>query len=157
MRGIRHFAVDMSKSDGITPAHAGNTAPYFWFDLRCWDHPRACGEYKTRAAGAESGRGSPPRMRGIQSSFRPFQSSSRITPAHAGNTIVRSADMCIFGDHPRACGEYLPWESVTFSELGSPPRMRGIPNYIRYENGIQRITPAHAGNTTVGKVTVITA
>ena len=70
-----------------------------------------------------------------------------ITPAHAGKTpmILVKAREC--QDHPRACGENVRQKSLVTNVLGSPPRMRGKPNFrLRLKSG-SRITPAHAGKT----------
>ena len=48
--------------------------------------------------------GSPPRMRVIQVHAWSGTAAVRITPAHAGNTVVRVFDPSIKRDHPRACG-----------------------------------------------------
>ena len=71
----------------------------------------------------------------------------RITPAHAGNTDCRCNALAVSWDHPRACGEHLPFPRSTSWMLGSPPRMRGTPEHIASKAFAFGITPAHAGNT----------
>ena len=91
--------------------------------------------------------GSPPRMRGIPTNPACTASCSGITPAHAGNTPRRYIAVLLNRDHPRACGEYEPWPGRALPQPGSPPRMRGIPFSTLTAEILQRITPAHAGNT----------
>ena len=86
-------------------------------------------------------------MRGIQ--FLKFQESQncRIIPAHAGNTIFFLLTRRESEDHPRSCGEYSCRQAVNSIRQGSSPLMRGIPLPKRYRLLLQRIIPAHAGNT----------
>jgi len=74
-------------SDGITPAHAGNTAYFRFLYPRNWDHPRARGEHALVLGSSPVGKGSPPRTRGTHSLPAAALSTVGITPAHAGNTI----------------------------------------------------------------------
>ena len=73
----------------------------------------------------------------------------RITPAHAGKTGDGLEDRPQGTDHPRACGENSVFLCLQPLHLGSPPRMRGKPNHKISSLVAQRITPAHAGKTTV--------
>ena len=147
MRGIPFPVQGREQEPGITPAHAGNTHRCTPAWCRRWDHPRACGEYLNEDAKKLTFRGSPPRMRGIQLTARCWKLISGITPAHAGNTGGKSRWTPTTGDHPRACGEYLFRKPFDFLLVGSPPRMRGIPMQAACPVQLQRITPAHAGNT----------
>ena len=45
MRGIPRTIGSRLLTNGITPAHAGNTLAHIQFFLDSGDHPRACGEY----------------------------------------------------------------------------------------------------------------
>ena len=86
-------------------------------------------------------------MRGIQVLTDSNYLFTRITPAHAGNTLQTHAAAASLRDHPRACGEYDVSVIVPAGTRGSPPRMRGI---LSSQGGIGKtsgITPAHAGNT----------
>ena len=69
---------------GITPAHAGKrtTRP----PPRCpaWDHPRTCGEKYLVEEDGDAITGSPPHMRGKDTSPSLAPVSKGITPAHAG-------------------------------------------------------------------------
>ena len=86
MRGIRLPFHKFRVQGGITPAHAGNTIGFNFTFILIWDHPRACGEYQQTALQLQIQTGSPPRMRGILTSFDVLHNRIRITPAHAGNT-----------------------------------------------------------------------
>ena len=66
-------------------------------------------------------------MRGIHIPSKPKSIKDRITPAHAGNTLLRGRGSGKDKDHPRTCGEY---RLICVSKSG----------YLW-------ITPAHAGNT----------
>ena len=70
-----------------------------------------------------------------------------ITPAHAGNTPVRSRYPKIRRDHPRTRGEYSFSRLPGQSSRGSPPHTRGIPVTSSPSSTSEWITPAHAGNT----------
>ena len=91
--------------------------------------------------------GSPPRMRGIQAEGYKSFLNMGITPAHAGNTKSPCPGCSVIRDHPRACGEYGARVVQDRLQVGSPPRMRGIPKKSLSRNWNCRITPAHAGNT----------
>ena len=147
MRGIPKLERDRQELAGITPAHAGNTITASC--RRSWmrDHPRACGEYYRYFPSLITGKGSPPRMRGIPGVPQISASQCGITPAHAGNTFITSLHHCDFRDHPRACGEYRIFPAALFHGTGSPPRMRGIRRLLECRNRHLGITPAHAGNT----------
>ena len=147
MRGIQFVCTQDNVCIGITPAHAGNTSSVIGGRSVTEDHPRACGEYHRTLLTDKIHMGSPPRMRGIQFSFVLATNMVGITPAHAGNTGKLLTKRAEAEDHPRACGEYLAMPSVLVGISGSPPRMRGIPEYQRRQNEESRITPAHAGNT----------
>ena len=54
--------------------------------------------------------------------------TTRIIPAHAGNSMSRRWIMSAKTDHPRACGELGGKRLPIRSGLGSSPRMRGTPN-----------------------------
>ena len=73
----------------------------------------------------------------------------RITPAHAGKTGKKWAVRGEGKDHPRACGENAPHTESCCPRIGSPPRMRGKQNRYEYSRHTWRITPAHAGKTTL--------
>ena len=147
MRGILRNDFAGLRIHRITPAHAGNTLSGPAVEECAGDHPRACGEYKTDREKAWARKGSPPRMRGIQFDIVFCDFFRGITPAHAGNTGWGVGPRPQYEDHPRACGEYPKKRKGKHNDLGSPPRMRGIPLSSVSFSSSQRITPAHAGNT----------
>ena len=74
----------------------------------------------------------------------------RITPACAGNTIKPELVHRLNQDHPRMCGKYL-WSTLgDFFSTGSPPHVREIRGNKATRHRVMRITPACAGNTSVG-------
>ena len=66
MRGTPPRKFASYPSEGIIPAHAGNTVISVSFPLLLGDHPRACGEHFVRVCPHRHARGSSPRMRGTQ-------------------------------------------------------------------------------------------
>ena len=147
MRGLRLVVCIKICAVGITPAHAGLTK--YATALRCVerDHPRACGAYLQAHRRKQTSRGSPPRMRGLPTVLFKLTDCSGITPAHAGLTQGPSRQPFVYRDHPRACGAYSSAFSGRSSVLGSPPRMRGLPDCRIWAGWSSRITPAHAGLT----------
>ena len=71
----------------------------------------------------------------------------RITPAHAGNRPCFLKCLCVWQDHPRACGEQLNIPPKLVTAQGSPPRMRGTASAASDAVRVTGITPAHAGNS----------
>ena len=125
MRGKLRKRTLIMKSCGITPAHAGKTRKNGQTYYNVEDHPRACGENEECPDEEGDVWGSPPRMRGKQIPRYVNASFHRITPAHAGKTVVNLEPFHVNKDHPRACGENLTTVAVKDSMVGSPPRMRG--------------------------------
>ena len=105
MRGKRKRHSSSPHPLRITPAHAGKTEVFRYTHSSTPDHPRACGENLDACLLGRREAGSPPRMRGKLK--RPIGNSSlfRITPAHAGKTLVFLSLYLLSEDHPRACGE----------------------------------------------------
>ena len=115
------------KGWGITPAHAGKTRQRLYRHLSDRDHPRACGENRQSCGLLTFVPGSPPRMRGKPGETMSDVGTWRITPAHAGKTVLRCTVRLRKRDHPRACGENV--------------------SFLTVNDGVQGITPAHAGKT----------
>ena len=89
MRGTRRYpAVAV---EGFTPAHAGNTPGFFRHYHRREVHPRICGEHSGSRRMVVVGVGSPPHMRGTLALHYLNPGALRFTPAHAGNTLVKTA------------------------------------------------------------------
>ena len=86
-------------------------------------------------------------MRGKQLSATCITLLIRITPAHAGKTVLSIARALAIADHPRACGENTSPRLSSFICRGSPPRMRGKRFNADRIGMLNRITPAHAGKT----------
>ena len=86
-------------------------------------------------------------MRGKRIFTFPSRKFLRITPAHAGKTLVFDGETVVGGDHPRACGENFSAYRSLFALAGSPPRMRGKLFTCNVPFMSVRITPAHAGKT----------
>ena len=130
----------------ITPACAGNRFPPPQRARTTRDHPRVCGEQMKYMPSRTTTIGSPPRVRGTDSTDAGLDLYSRITPACAGNSLRATRYWQKFWDHPRVCGEQSVLSRYVFFPAGSPPRVRGtVPQYYDVTN-LQRITPACAGN-----------
>ena len=110
---------------GITPAYAGKSWSWGSGTHRTGDHPRVCGEKYATVAAEVVQKGSPPRMRGKDSSFQLWRVSRRITPAYAGKSRRHDEKPERSEDHPRVCGEKLYSFNLYAYKIGSPPRMRG--------------------------------
>ena len=131
----------------ITPAGAGKTVRKPPAVRERWDHPRRCGENRSRKRRLTAHIGSPPQVRGKPSGGGADDRTVRITPAGAGKTRVCKRTYGSYRDHPRRCGENCLKPVVCAGVWGSPPQVRGkLPP--RAENkGFDRITPAGAGKT----------
>ena len=86
-------------------------------------------------------------MRGTESFPSPKAVKSRITPAHAGNSLCSPTRGPSSGDHPRTCGEQSLRKTKSCQITGSPPHMRGTGREGTEMALGNRITPAHAGNS----------
>ena len=73
--------------------------------------------------------------------------AERITPAHAGNSVLQVLPDSGNEDHPRTCGEQVRYTLDQVRSLGSPPHMRGTDEASSASITPQGITPAHAGNS----------
>ena len=89
----------------ITPACAGNSTAYHKAQRASQDHPRMCGEQKSRTSGGVGMAPSPPHVRGTKSITHGSSTDPRITPACAGNSSFMRAKSSAIKDHPRVCGE----------------------------------------------------
>ena len=133
----------------IIPAYAGNTCRNVRLPANRRDHPRVCGEHRSRVWTRLTRAGSSPRMRGTRFGMRPSRDTGRIIPAYAGNTMAVMFSRIEVRDHPRVCGEHAAICSCAVTSTGSSPRMRGT-RVLRPEPGIRTgIIPAYAGNTLV--------
>ena len=98
--------------------------------------------------------GSPPHMRGTEKVLTITLSDARITPAHAGNSILRMGERHFQQDHPRTCGEQQSFAPPLVHREGSPPHMRGTELQFEPNSVIFGITPAHAGNSAFQSMTI---
>ncbi len=114
------------------------------------DHPRACGANMRLAHGKLPPYGSSPRMRGEHVASALQCDHARIIPAHAGQTPCTCRASRRFSDHPRACGANHFVVGVWEAERGSSPRMRGKLLSGGLTGALNRIIPAHAGQTADG-------
>ena len=86
-------------------------------------------------------------MRGKLVGYCILTAFRRITPAGAGKTSV-CVSGCIFSwDHPRRCGENGIYRQQRKTLTGSPPQVRGKPQFNKLFRCNTRITPAGAGKT----------
>ena len=72
---------------------------------------------------------------------------TRIIPALAGNTAVKTVQVQFGKDHPRSRGEYYIFLFLSFGVSGSSPLSRGIRAAATSVRPQSRIIPALAGNT----------
>ena len=91
--------------------------------------------------------GSPPRVREKPSFLRHKACNFRITPACAGKTRLNISLVSSTWDHPRVCGKNHLKRQRYISRVGSPPRVREKPSFLRHKACNFRITPACAGKT----------
>ena len=88
MRGKLQCGQSELGGERITPAHAGKTRLWAVKVRSLTDHPRACGENCFINFIVLNRIGSPPRMRGKLSLETQKGALLRITPAHAGKTLL---------------------------------------------------------------------
>ena len=145
VRGKVDAATLTLKARGITPACAGKRLLPCCFWRLHRDHPRVCGEKRTRQAVWTQCGGSPPRVRGKVVLLLVGWLLSGITPACAGKSVWQRLRPEPARDHPRVCGEKVrPWSSRGL-DRGSPPRVRGKADADAAPRIAAGITPACAG------------
>ena len=152
MRGQLFRNLITGSGKGITPADAGTTGFIHERNRLSPDHPRGCGDNARRIDQRLINVGSPPRMRGQQSSGQNEPRLRGITPADAGTTSAGQAAGLYNRDHPRGCGDNFLGIFRVALFRGSPPRMRGQPDYDTRLPDSHGITPADAGTTKLGIV-----
>ena len=104
-----------------------------------------CGEKSPSRVMMESGKGSPPRVRGKVQIGSSISSDTRITPACAGKSFSHKNFPLSLKDHPRVCGEKAAAAQLRLLGRGSPPRVRGKARCDIEGLEGRRITPACAG------------
>ena len=174
MRGRVMRCSICQRGSGITPAYAGKRLPLSLSLIPCRDHPRVCGEESsgnhlpplgqdhprvcgekfTQSATKTTIPGSPPRMRGKVFNGEGVMLATRITPAYAGKSWKCGPTCTLFWDHPRVCGEKYQAGEAARQSQGSPPRMRGKGGLILLLRQLIGITPAYAGKSGCGLLSV---
>ena len=134
-------------SSRITPAYAGNTIAEGADIDANRDHPRLRGKHIAIRQSPIAMIGSPPLTRETPNSSLSTSSSTGITPAYAGNTIVLIFFSFRIRDHPRLRGKHCPSSVGKCIFLGSPPLTRETHGESWIVTWGARITPAYAGNT----------
>ena len=129
----------------ITPADAGTRSCTRSCLRSAWDHPRGCGDKRLSSLRSPGWMGSPPRMRGQDTTKSRSLTQTRITPADAGTSCQMYLPAVSAGDHPRGCGDKYRKTSISQSNKGSPPRMRGQGLVLLLIKNKTGITPADAG------------
>ena len=147
MRGKHSNTVAEKHPIRIIPAHAGQTTVFDGLKSIDADHPRACGANGTLLISARPLGGSSPRMRGKPRGSGNAVHGRRIIPAHAGQTTSNYTAKMKAADHPRACGANRTLNNGSNVVNGSSPRMRGKPGHGQFSFRVERIIPAHAGQT----------
>ena len=153
MRGKRKNPHLGRRAHRIIPAHAGQTLRPCLERRRFSDHPRACGANSSVILTETTVSGSSPRMRGKPVRANHLAHSTRIIPAHAGQTRRAFASDNGLSDHPRACGANPVAVSRSTELAGSSPRMRGKHDTALGVTAGNRIIPAHAGQTVANQET----
>ena len=147
MRGKVFLAPLVLSVIRITPAYAGKSAFLARNSYMYQDHPRLCGEKRNGVYNINTGKGSPPPMRGKVRHCRFSSMLDRITPAYAGKSCASHFVKCSRRDHPRLCGEKQQQQDIVRWIPGSPPPMRGKVAISGNCKDLTRITPAYAGKS----------
>ena len=145
MRGKAPAQTLTGSASRITPACAGKRSKTTSTFSLLRDHPRVCGEKRVFATSFAEIPGSPPRVRGKESSCIEMMPPRGITPAYAGKRQWQHNQDLGVGDHPRVCGEKCNRYCAPLASLGSPPRVRGKVRHARIDCAGLGITPACAG------------
>ena len=109
MRGKDISAALVMHSWGITPAYAGKSHSVQCNGQQTEDHPRLCGEKFSGTLTPKTDSGSPPPMRGKDRTAFDLVLCVGITPAYAGKSSAFIRSSPVNQDHPRLCGEKLPF------------------------------------------------
>ena len=113
---------------GIIPARAGFTNLPTFSVLNNGDHPRSRGVYRMSRKTVPACDGSSPLARGLPRVLLGQLRQSRIIPARAGFTRVRTAPRPRPQDHPRSRGVYGLSPAGDMGVIGSSPLARGLPS-----------------------------
>ena len=110
-------------------------------------HPRAGGENEGQGHRLIRRRGSSPRGRGKLEREAREVDSSRLIPARAGKTDMRTRTHTHTKAHPRAGGENAVVIGARNASAGSSPRGRGKLKETKSWQVRRRLIPARAGKT----------
>ncbi len=114
-------------NERFIPTRVGNTFESLWCLFFESVHPHACGEYLFAPFGNPVQDGSSPRVWGILVSAGIAYNQARFIPTRVGNTNRGKTVLSRPSVHPHACGEYGILTSEVLHDLGSSPRVWGIP------------------------------
>ena len=137
--------------DGIIPACAGSSPTTPSAPSTRWDHPRACGEQFSLRMAQLALSGSSPRVRGADLDGGLGVVCHGIIPARAGSSLPLRLRYLPRRDHPRACGEQVPYDLTGCTVRGSSPRVRGAVNLRHVRRIAGGIIPARAGSSRGGR------
>ena len=132
---------------GLIPACAGKTGMNTHGVPAKRAHPRVCGENISGALVIACVRGSSPRVRGKPTIANREDYASRLIPACAGKTMMKSPERWITWAHPRVCGENYNAMQQNANAAGSSPRVRGKLGFLDASCSPDRLIPACAGKT----------
>ena len=132
---------------GLIPACAGKTATSTWESRTPEAHPRVCGENTLLHSWTAQNSGSSPRVRGKLKPEIRCDPLRRLIPACAGKTMKTWYSWAVAAAHPRVCGENGKWHPLESLAVGSSPRVRGKPEFLRDFTLHAGLIPACAGKT----------
>ena len=135
----------------IIPAYAGSTYRIGLSGGASQDHPRIRGEHACGASVKGTLSGSSPHTRGALGRTAGSGFRRRIIPAYAGSTAAGSLCRGRLTDHPRIRGEHVKSEVRSSGDIGSSPHTRGAQADGHRRTAAERIIPAYAGSTRVGR------
>ena len=146
-RGKRGDAPPGPALFGLIPAHAGKTCASCAASTYSAAHPRSRGENTLRQGAGPLMRGSSPLTRGKQQVDVAKADVLGLIPAHAGKTATRHTVAPCPWAHPRSRGENVRVERAGGQGEGSSPLTRGKLLQHQWQQGRDRLIPAHAGKT----------
>ena len=146
VRGAAEAEVEYPDHGGIIPACAGSSSLRNRSRRHIRDHPRVCGEQLHKIIHDTYFLGSSPRVRGAVDGAPRLRIVQGIIPARTGSSAQYICRACREGDHPRACGEQLPYQMRAATSLGSSPRVRGAGKPVGTSKNVHGIIPARAGS-----------
>ena len=132
---------------GSSPLVRGTLAGRIRLDFIDWIIPACAGNTYIRRHLDRFGRGSSPLVRGTRAADGWSAGACRIIPACAGNTGQITLAYVEKSDHPRLCGEHKNILQRAKTGAGSSPLVRGTRAAGELDDGVRRIIPACAGNT----------